>query len=368
MLNNELNIFEFATKELSQDAVLLYLADCYNDPSRRAVGEKFLCSFYGDITGLQKVHPIKQYCHIDVLIVLQFIDRLEFLIIEDKINSREHSNQLERYKKEIAEGNYLNYGVPSDLIKGAVKCVYFKPIVYNDNEAVVVDKNGYRHVNYKALSEVLEIVHDDPILLSFREFFKKRFYKEDQMVSLHSFAELKEKFPNVNDIMESACGQWMLLKLITEETLDSENYQSGKQYNGTSYGVPWTQYRFVVDRHSNPNDWDNLDFQRVVRGRFSYFFRLDRENNGYYLSINQYIWDKKEVNEDKKAERSILAKEAHLDYIPNNYKESKMQVIYFDDWNELEKQLSSLKNTMQIILDYNLDKYKEENRSYIGKR
>lgn len=45
-----------------------------------------------------------------------------------------------------------------------------------------------------------------------------------------------------------------------------------------------------------------------------------------------------------------------------------MQVIYFDDWNELEKQLSSLKNTMQIILDYNLDKYKEENRSYIGKR
>ena len=46
MINQKVNIFEFATKELSQDALLLYLADCCNDERKRKIGELFIQSFF----------------------------------------------------------------------------------------------------------------------------------------------------------------------------------------------------------------------------------------------------------------------------------------------------------------------------------
>ena len=354
MINNKLNLFEYATKELSQDAILLYLADCFNDKEKKQIGKKFLKTFYGNIDGLKKVYSIKQYHHIDVLIVLEFADKLDFLIIEDKVYSSEHSNQLERYKNEISEGDFNYFGIPSKS-KGNIVPIYFKPVLYDDNEKIIaVEKNEYIYKGYSDLLQVLNIAVEDTILNLFKEFFEARFKKDNEIVLAKNLSALTKQF-SVSDIMDSSCGQWILLKLLMQD-LDKE-YLSGKQYNGSSYGRPWTQYRFVVDKDSKQENWSNLNLNGVVRGKYSYFFRLDWEKKGYYISINQYIGDKNKANEDKKNERKILAEQLGTKYQSNNYKESKVFVVYFDSWEKLESQKEALKNAMCAISEYNQKKY-----------
>ena len=132
MINNKPNIFEYATKELSQDAVFMYLFDCYNskDSKEKKVGEDFLVLLY-KIQGkmiekeIERVEIKKQYHNIDVLVLVVYKDNsTDYIIIEDKTYSSEHDNQLRRYYKDISDnidkrtinniyGVYFKLGMPT---------------------------------------------------------------------------------------------------------------------------------------------------------------------------------------------------------------------------------------------------------------
>ena len=104
------NIFEIATKELSQDAFITWLLkwadDSYKatDEDLHQCGKEFVSALikkqYPNFSeSINKVEVKRQEKKIDVWIE---VNDKYLIIIEDKTNSREHSEQLEKYKK-IAE-------------------------------------------------------------------------------------------------------------------------------------------------------------------------------------------------------------------------------------------------------------------------
>src|SRR5690625_4198596 len=104
------NLFQFATSELSQDAFICWLLSWSEERYRivddllHEAGVEFLSViFQGHGKILPKVNSIKvmrQFKNIDILAI---INDAYALIIEDKINTNPHSNQLARYRKEVAE-------------------------------------------------------------------------------------------------------------------------------------------------------------------------------------------------------------------------------------------------------------------------
>ena len=109
MKQSKPNLFEFATSELSQDAFLCWLA-AWGDPKNAEQDQKLHCLGQAFLQialekhGRQILHIIKpiiikrQHKNIDVLII---INDTSAICIEDKIGTREHSDQLQRYIEEL---------------------------------------------------------------------------------------------------------------------------------------------------------------------------------------------------------------------------------------------------------------------------
>ncbi len=100
------NLFDWATSELSQDAFICWLLSWANYPEDEALyktAKHFINMMTGGkIQSFDKVTVIKQTNNIDVLCL---VDDKAAIIIEDKIDTVEHSNQLARYKEKIASEN-----------------------------------------------------------------------------------------------------------------------------------------------------------------------------------------------------------------------------------------------------------------------
>ena len=104
------NIFDFATKELSQDAFLRWLFENYNcgDSQVRAACRRLFDSFTGgklDFDKIENLKTVAQWKSIDVAIWFDIGDKNYLIVIEDKIFTSDHNNQLKRYEKAIREHN-----------------------------------------------------------------------------------------------------------------------------------------------------------------------------------------------------------------------------------------------------------------------
>ena len=100
----ENNIFKFATKELSQDATVAWLADCYRFKETKEIGEKFIKEFILEKDEeIKEVNIIRQYHKIDVFIQVETNKMTYNIIIENKRGTFLHDNQLKNYVNQIKE-------------------------------------------------------------------------------------------------------------------------------------------------------------------------------------------------------------------------------------------------------------------------
>lgn len=146
------NIFTWATKELSQDAFLCWLAECaktetktYNESLHSAainfIGHCFkLHGLSLESNQFFDIEVRKQYYNIDVLVI---VNEKYAIIIEDKLNTSQHSEQLTRYKKLLMEENF-NILIP----------IYYKPFEQSDMN--IVKKSGYKHFTRESMIEILD--------------------------------------------------------------------------------------------------------------------------------------------------------------------------------------------------------------------
>ena len=150
------NIFDFATSELSQDAFICWLCNWVNfddnslsedEKKLKALATEFIEKMLGEKLEDRKVNIKRQYQKIDVLLEIQ--NKTEFItneneknpvvdiyvIIEDKVGTGLHSNQIEIYTKLISEKNKnINKG------KALIKTVYYK--IYDEDNMERLKENG----------------------------------------------------------------------------------------------------------------------------------------------------------------------------------------------------------------------------------
>lgn len=141
---NKPNIFNIATKELNQDAFITWLllfGDCayeQNYPELNECSRQFITALlrqqYPDFNeNITTVSAKRQYEKIDIWVLVNGRYRL---IIEDKTNTSQHNNQLNRYR-EIAEKDCHKHGYPSPI------CIYLKTGNQSAGSLKNVIKDGF---------------------------------------------------------------------------------------------------------------------------------------------------------------------------------------------------------------------------------
>jgi hypothetical protein len=118
------NLFGFATSELSQDAFICWLASWAN-PALKDQGEALHATATAFLNRLlevgkgpevleyRSIQVRRQWNNIDVLLV---VNNNTAIIIEDKTDTKDHSGQLERYKKAVA-GEFPAGGIAAVYLK-----------------------------------------------------------------------------------------------------------------------------------------------------------------------------------------------------------------------------------------------------------
>ena len=147
------NIFDFATSELSQDAFLLWMLNWANpenkeyDDGLHETAQKFVRMLLGkdDSFQIKSVRTYKQLNNIDVFAI---INKSLSLIIEDKVNTGTHDNQLQRYKEWVF--------VQSDFKNLELSCVYLK----TGNESLSYLKRIRQEEEYNIIlrKDIIEIL------------------------------------------------------------------------------------------------------------------------------------------------------------------------------------------------------------------
>jgi hypothetical protein len=275
------NIFDFATSELSQDAFICWCVNWINDDSRPALRElsvRLLQKF----AGVDRVESVKVYrqfsdvtpddkklaVKIDVLLV---VNREIAVIVEDKVFSGEHDNQIQRYVEglrylaEHAEAGDDLYGIQE------IRTVFLKKgHMYDIDKTVQADVM----VDGKEFIKILEpFKGESEILDSYIE----------NLESLQSWYDEHGNYKNVQsesfwdwNIAKHHIAQYNLMRYIFPEDM-WDGYSSNYMVDhGSSYGQPWTEMDIFGNKYNDSED------------SYYIFWRIDTNKKGPYISLRFY--------------------------------------------------------------------------------
>ncbi len=127
------NLFDYATKELSQDAMICWLIDWAGRETNgdlegeelRQCGLAFVDALFSkwrkwdysvDLGDSIRTEVRRQEKRIDVLACVECVDGRHVLLIEDKTNTGAHDNQLERCISSVLEGKTCFKNVTEDTL------------------------------------------------------------------------------------------------------------------------------------------------------------------------------------------------------------------------------------------------------------
>lgn len=163
------NIFDFATSELSQDAMFAWLIQ-WADPRYQekdlklhSIAKDFVRLLLGDASfHINSITVGRQWQNIDIWVE---INEDTFLVIEDKTNTSIHDDQLKRYKKEVEK---WYKGKRDNLVYAYVK-------TGNEPQSTL---NYIRKLGYKTISRI-DIINclklytgDNTMVLNYLDYIK----------------------------------------------------------------------------------------------------------------------------------------------------------------------------------------------------
>lgn len=152
------NLFDYATKELSQDAFLRWLIENYNCESEdvRAQSQKTLKVFCEtdnlDVDKISELETRSQWNYIDVLVKFKYDDIFYLIAIEDKVFSEEHM-QLDKYNKDlnVYTDNLKKQNFYNDIV---IKKIFFKATTLSNGEKDRVTKSGWTIFDIEKIYEL----------------------------------------------------------------------------------------------------------------------------------------------------------------------------------------------------------------------
>ena len=144
------NIFNYAKSELTNDAIICWMLDWTNSEHEiyKNLSQDMIRLFTKNKDlDVESVKIKKQYKNIDVLVE---VNDSEVIVIEDKVKTSSHSNQLERYKDTIDnEEFYKNYNK---------HYIYYK--VGNESQNNGVEKAGYTRIKRDEILNIIKKYRD----------------------------------------------------------------------------------------------------------------------------------------------------------------------------------------------------------------
>ena len=322
------NIFNFATSELSQDAVICWCLNWFNDDSIPKL-KKLSTDIIKKLTGLseEEIHTVcvkkqlsayvnlpaenekdkKIAVKIDVLLI---VNRKIAVIIEDKTFTSEHSGQIARYKdglKKIIEDGLIS-AKELDSTDYDIVTVYWKTGFFNDYDRAV---NAQKKIFRKNVISLLSPYKELHIILKDYLHYLSDLEKEEQekkqywMIDSEKEDDIWHKYSYLSD---SHIGQYELLRscfpLKNCTIIKGKFYEPYQVYSGTSFGRPWTQMIIKYGNYPSHKEGTKPDF--------CIFWRVDSATKGPYVSLRLY--DDRNWKELSKEQKEQAQKEHSKTY------------------------------------------------------
>lgn len=315
------NLFAFATSELSQDAFFCWALDCLNrdeDSPLYGLGRSFWALLSGRKNdALQKIKGVvirRQFKHMDVLALVVYSNQtVDALVIEDKVNTSEHDDQIQTYLTEL--GNLLgsllkedgrNKDIEEDLKKIVRNEYTLKECRFNCFVAYVKtgffsDADWATVKRERKLSE--EVI---PVLAVSAEDLVKvvdTYVHDSEIVSMYS-TYLHEEFLDKANLYERALTEGADLETLLKTTEVVPYYFLRILFDGeTSLGISRRMWesrtrgdgsRVINSSHNiGGGRWSHIKFWRrpLEWGDETHpylFWRIDTDGNGMYLALRYY--------------------------------------------------------------------------------
>lgn len=315
------NLFAFATSELSQDAFFCWALDCLNrdeDSPLYGLGRSFWALLSGPKNdALPKIKGVvirRQFKHMDVLALVVYSNgTIDALVIEDKVNTSEHDDQIQTYLKEldnllgslsIEDGR--NKDIEEDLKKivrneYTLKACQFNPFVAYVKTGFFSDADWDTVKRERKLSEepipTLAVSAEDLVKVA------DTYVHDSEIVSMYS-TYLHEEFLDKANLYERALTEGADLKTLLKTTEVVPYYFLRILFDGeTALGISRRMWesrtrgdgsRVINSGHNiGGRRWSHIKFWRrpLERGDETHpylFWRIDTDGNGMYLALRYY--------------------------------------------------------------------------------
>ena len=332
------NLFNYATKELSQDAFLRWLFenyDCENESVKKASRKLFDCfteNKFKDKT-ITKLITVAQWKNIDISIWFKIDEIEQLIVIEDKTGSGIHDNQLARYEKEIIghndfwrnEENRKKYDVERYIEKGGnVFKIFYKTNIIDEWESKHTKDLGWETYDiYSIYNLFKDIETDNEVLGYYIEYIKK----------IHSAANREGKPSEWNLISwHSFFNDYHPLVCISEE----------KEIN--CYQKEYYYIKFLVKGHEK----DLPCFE--IRSRD---FKFDKNSGKYSIEVRAVLYTLSEQANAQSIEawQQSLSKHGFcINHKTDISKHKQIGKIRIDNIDDNEKALKKTFDKINILL------------------
>ena len=311
------NLFDYATSELSQDAFILWLLNWANikykkyDEELNLTAQCFVKMLLGPDSEIS-VTSVRTYKQLNDIDVFAIINKEYALIIEDKVNTGTHDDQLKRYKEWISKHEEFN--------NLKLECVYLK----SGNESLSYLKQIEIEEQYRLIlrKDILEI-------------FKNCKSNNNILTNFHThLAEIEE---DTNSYKQNAVDKWsgnawqgfyMQLEQNLNINIKTDKWFYVPNPNGGFLGFSWhwrslSNCRIYLQFEQGPlcvkiecydesyqstirNEWSEAILKKAKEHGYDYVVKPDRFGKGSYMTIavihSDYLFKEEKIDMNRMIE------------------------------------------------------------------
>lgn len=265
-MNDYPNIFDYATKEFTQDAMICWLLNCKE--TCLPFLNKFIFKNNDEIKGEIEFEygPSKQISRIDVFANIEYNGKYYPIIFENKSNTTIHDNQIERYCNQVYEW----YKEKSEL--DTIYFVYFKTgyMFYKEKELVEEEFNKIKN--------------------------KEKFCQKPIFISAESMIDFICDYKNHYIILED-------YYLYLENLIEKQKNYYNNWFEMDSLSTHIGQGRFFQEVFGEKTDWSEGNSGSVEYSYKNLVKYTDGNENVYFEILYRFEprWKRKD-KKDKKSE------------------------------------------------------------------
>lgn len=278
------NIFKFAKKELSQDAFISWLINYINtdEEQYKKEAKKFISMLCNKIGNERLIYYINnndykvdiklQYKKIDILLVIGEF----YIIIEDKILTKEHNDQIKRYRSEL---------IKTKVPKSNIFIFYYKMFEEYNN----CPNNEYKSITRQDMIKFLDAITNRNMILE--DYYK--YLKEIEKYSRKRDVIAKEINKIKSNEVDNIQGA-IYTGFYGELEKEGKNIEGWGYADNKSGGTWWYSSEMYKNIISN-------DYERI-------YAEINLKDNRNYI-ILKLAKKCKEIKLDKNTEKKIRNKE-----------------------------------------------------------